>query len=154
MPSVPIKVAWQQIDYAVAYADAGSTPYSSNQVADNAYQLVFNTVIFTADCWEWNQRTANNKTLPDLKTFFAAAHRDWRLLLQNETGTPYVGAHNATARPEDGYLQQETVDAIANLAAATARDYVTITQLTATVERIKTELFTVNTKLVAKLQTQ
>ena len=53
-PSVPIEVAWQQIDDAVAYANAGSTPYSSKQVADNAYQLVFNTVIFAADCWEWN----------------------------------------------------------------------------------------------------
>ena len=72
-------------------------------------------------------------------------------MLQNETGTPYGGAHNATARPEDEYLQQETVDAIANLAASTARDYVTIAQLTATVERLTTELVTVNTKLVAKL---
>ena len=42
-----------------------------------------------ADCREWNQRTADNKTLPDLKTFFAAAHREWRLSLQNKTGTPY-----------------------------------------------------------------
>ena len=54
--------------------------------------------------------------------FFAVAHREWRILLQNETGTPYGAAHNATARPYDGYLHQETVDAIANLVTATARD--------------------------------
>ena len=75
-PSVPIEVAWRQIDDAVAYADAGSTPYSSKQVTDNAYQLIFNTGIFAADCREWNQRTADNKTLPDLKIFFAAVHRE------------------------------------------------------------------------------
>ena len=40
--------------------------------------------------------------LPYLKTFPAAAHREWRLLMQNETGTPYGAAHNTTARPDDG----------------------------------------------------
>ena len=35
-PSVLIEIAWQQIDDAVPYDDAGSTPYSSKQVTDNA----------------------------------------------------------------------------------------------------------------------
>ena len=52
LPSVPIKVAWRQIDDAVAYANAGSMPYSSKQVMDNAYQLVFDTGIFAADIRE------------------------------------------------------------------------------------------------------
>ena len=49
-PNVPIEVAWRQIDDTVAYADAGSTPYSNKKVVDNAYQLVFNTGIFAAYC--------------------------------------------------------------------------------------------------------
>ena len=36
-PTNPIEVVWQQIDDAVEYADAGSTPYSSKKVVDNAY---------------------------------------------------------------------------------------------------------------------
>ena len=87
-PSVPIEVAWQQIDDSVAYANAVSMPYSSKQVADNAYQLVFNTGNFAADCRDWNQRTADSKTLPDLKIFLVATHRECRLALQNETATP------------------------------------------------------------------
>ena len=75
-------------------------------------------------------------------------------MLQNETGTPDGAARNATARPDDGYLQQETVDAIAKLATATASNRAAIDQLTATVERITAELATVNTKLDAALQTQ
>ena len=121
---------------------------------DNAYQLVFNTGISAADCWEWNQLTVDNKTLQDLKTFFTAVQREWRLSLQNNTGTPYGAAHNATARLDDGYLQQETVDAIANLAAATASDRAAIAQLTATLERLTADLVTMNTKLIAALQTQ
>ena len=73
---------------------------------------------------------------PTLQGFFAAAHREWRLLLRNETGTPYGAAHNATAHLYDGYLQQETVDAIANLATATAINLAAIAQLTATVKRL------------------
>ena len=102
LSSVPIKVAWQQINDAIAYANAGSTLYYSKQVTDNAYQLVFNTGIFAADFWEWNQQTADNKTLPELKTFFAATHREWCLLLQNETSTPYGASHNSTAHPYNG----------------------------------------------------
>ena len=59
------------------------------------------------------------KTLPHIKVFFAAAHREWRLSIQNETGEPYGAAHNATTYLDDGYLQQETVDAITNLATVT-----------------------------------
>ena len=114
---------------------------------DNAYQLVFNTGIFAADCREWNQRASDNKTLPHLKVFFASAHREWRLLLQNETGTLYGAAHNATVLPDDGYLQQETVESIANLATATASNRAAIAQLTATVERLTAELVTVKTKI-------
>ena len=35
-PSVPIEIAWRQINNAVAYADASSKLYSSKQVTDNA----------------------------------------------------------------------------------------------------------------------
>ena len=75
-------------------------------------------------------------------------------MLQNETGTPYGATHNNTAHPDVGYLQQYMVDAIANLAKATSSDCAAIAQLTTTVERLTAELVTVNTKLVAALQTQ
>ena len=107
---------------------------------------------FAADCREWNKRSSDSKTLPHLKGFFAAAHREWRLLLQNNTSTPYGAAHNATAHPDDGCLQQETMDAIANLATSTASDCAANAQLTATVERITAEIVTVNAKLVTALQ--
>ena len=105
-PTDLIKVVWHQIDDAVTYADSGSTPYSPKQVMDNAYQLIFNTFIFAADGWKWNKRTAAEKTIPHLKVFFAATHRDWRLLIQNKMVSPYGATHKATTKPYDGYLQQ------------------------------------------------
>ena len=152
-PTNPIKVVWHQIDDVVAYVDAGSTPYLPKQVVYNAFKLVLNTGIFAVDCRECNKRLADDKTLPHLKVFFVAAHREWRLLIQNETGTPYGAAHNTIANPDDGCLQKETVDAIANLEIATANNCASITQLTATVTILATELATVNTKLVIAFQT-
>ena len=75
-PIDPIEVIWQHIDDIVAYADAGSTLYSTNQVVDNTYQLVFNKGIFAANCRDWNKWAAVDKTLPCLKLFFAASHRE------------------------------------------------------------------------------
>ena len=99
------------------------------------------------------QAGGGRQTLPHLKVFFAAAHREQRLSLQNETGAPYGVAHNATTNPDDRSLQQEPVGAIVNLATTTAIDYASIAQLTSTVERLTAELVTVNAKLVTALQT-
>ena len=106
------------------------------------------------DCRKRNKKAADNKMLPYLKVFFAAAHRKWRLSLRNKTGTPYSAAHKATAQPDRGQLQEETVDAITKLAIATASDHAAIAQLTARVERLTEELVTVNAKLVTSLQPQ
>ena len=73
-------------------------------------------------------------------------------MIQNETGAPYGAAYNATANPDNGYLQKETVDNITNLATATASDSADIAQLTSTVTRLTTELTTVNKKLVITLK--
>ena len=69
---------------------------------DNAYQLVFNMGVFAADCWEWNKRKADYKTLPHIKVFYDTSHRELRLLIQKDTGAPYSPAHNATTKPRTG----------------------------------------------------
>ena len=151
-PTNTIKVVWWHIENAVTYTDAISTPYSSKQIIDNAYQLVFNTDMFASNCWKWNKRAAGNKTLRYLKIFFAASHQELRLLLQNKTGAPYVAAHNSTANPYDRCLHQDTVDAIANLTMATASDRKAIAQLTSTAMVLTMEIATVNENLVVTLQ--
>ena len=45
-PTNPIKVVWCQTNNAPAYANARSTPYSTKQVVNNAYPIIFNTGIF------------------------------------------------------------------------------------------------------------
>ena len=43
---------WLQIDDSVTYAVVRSMPYSRKHVIDNDYQILFDTVVFVADCWE------------------------------------------------------------------------------------------------------
>ena len=86
--------------------------------------------------------------------YFVVAHREWRLSLRKETVPPYGAAHNATAHPNEGYLQQDTVEAILNLAIATAIDCAAISQLTAMVKRLTAYIVTVNAKLITALQPQ
>ena len=117
------------------------------------HQLVFNKGIFTVDCQDCNKRSTADKTLPHLKVFFAATHREWGHRIKNETGAPYGLAHNATVNPDGGCLQQETVDTFANLETSTASNCAAIVQLTATVARLTTDLATVNVKLVVAFQT-
>ena len=62
---------------------------------------MFRTGIFAVDFQECNKRLAAEKTLPHIKVFFAAAHREWRLSIQNNTGAPYGAAHNATSDLEN-----------------------------------------------------
>ena len=45
-PTNPIKFVWRKIDNPVAYAKAVFALYSTKQVIDNAYQLIFNTGVF------------------------------------------------------------------------------------------------------------
>ena len=108
--------------------------------------------MFAADFREWNKRVAGDKELPHLKVFFAAAHREWQISVQNETGSPYGASHNSITNPDDGYLHQYTVDVIANLALDMASNCADITQLTAIVVRLLTELVTVNKNNVSDLQ--
>ena len=97
------------------------------------------------------QAGGGRKNDPPYQVFFAASHREWHPSIQNETGAPYGAAHNVTANTDDRYLQQETVDAIANLATATASDCAAIAHLMSTVERLTEELMTVKTKLITAL---
>ena len=108
--------------------------------------------VFVADCKEWNKRAAGKKILPHMKVFFATAHREWRLSLQNKTDAPYGTAHNATTNPDGSYLLQDTVDVIENLATNTASDSAAMAQLTGKIAILATDIRTVNKNLVINLK--
>jgi hypothetical protein len=130
-PNQPIETLFQQIQDAPAFAVAGSQPYGAEMIVNVAYTLVFNTGLFTDACRAWQSRAIAAKAWAQFKIDFATAHREFRLTNQTAQQS---GLHSANMTIEQGRddSMQETADAIAQLAMATASDRGTVSTLTTT----------------------
>jgi hypothetical protein len=49
-PNEPIKALYTQLESAIGFADATSTPYSVNQFVTTAYNIAFKTGLFADTC--------------------------------------------------------------------------------------------------------
>jgi hypothetical protein len=143
-PNLPIETLFDQIENCVDYAAAGLSPYSTEQVTNNAYQLVYATGMFIDDCKSWKRRAAAYKTWEQFKTDFAESHREFRDARGTTAGATNYHANNAV-------YQEDTIEAIANLATATSHDRQAVSTLTATNSALTKELTSVNAKLVTAL---
>ena len=149
----PIETLFRQIENAIDYASAGNTPYTPAQVLAIAYQIVFQTGIFPDDCRDWKRQTAAHKTWPQFKIDFTRAHQEYR---ESQVTTPGAAGFLATGEPSEydapDESQQQTIDAIANLATATAADRSAVAALSGTVSELTKDLSKANAKLVAALE--
>jgi hypothetical protein len=108
-------------------------------IVNVAYTLVFNTGLFHDACRAWKSRAIAGKTWAQFKLDFATAHREFRLTNQTAQQS---GFHSTNTMIEQGRdeTMQDTVDAIAQLATATASDRGTVATLTATNAKLATQL--------------
>jgi hypothetical protein len=111
---------------------------------NNAFQLIHATGLFVEDCKLRKRRNVADTTWDQFKTFFSQSHREFR----DGRGTT-VGATNYQSN--NVVHQQDTIDAIANLAAATSHDREAVSTLTSTNSALIKELTSVNAKLVTAL---
>ena len=112
-----------QIDDAQDFASAAGQPYTSNQLLTNAYNLVYTTGLFFDDCKAWNRLPINQKTMDNFKTTFQQAQRELRdqQWTAQQAGFQENGIWCQPTKTHDHPLQ-ETAEALANLATATASD--------------------------------
>ena len=136
---------FQQIEDAVVFAAAGQTPYSPEQVLNIAYQLIFRTGIFADDCKTWKRRPAPYKTWAQFKFDFKISYQEYSESRELSPGASGFGAEAPTTH------QDETIDAIANLATATAADRTAVANLMTTNAILTKEVAKVNEKLIAAL---
>ena len=81
---------------------------------------------------------------------FAKAHREWRANLRLTAGQHFPRANAVDATSVQNH-QAETVDALANLATATAADRATVATLTDTIAQLSSELASEQAKLISSL---
>jgi hypothetical protein len=138
-PTQPIETFFQQVQDARAFAVAGGQPYGAAMIVNVAYTLVFSTGFFPDACWAWQSRAIEGKTWAQFKIDVATAHREFRLT--NQTAHQ-LGFHSANMMIEQGREEtmQDTVDAISQLATATASDRGTVATLTTTNAKLATQL--------------
>jgi hypothetical protein len=110
---------------------AGGQPYGAAMIVNVAYTLVFNTGLYPDACCAWQSRAIAAKTWAQFKIDFSTAHREFRLTNQTAQQS---GFHSANMMIEQGRDEsiQETAEAIAQLATATASDRGTVATLTTT----------------------
>jgi hypothetical protein len=151
-PNQPIETLFQQIQDARAFAVAGGQPYGAAMIVNVAYTLVFNTGFFPDACCAWQSRAIAAKTWAHFKIDFATAHCEFRLT--NQTAQQF-GFHSANKIIEQGRddSMQETAEAIAQLATATASDRGMVATLTTTNAKLANQLEAAHA-LIAQLRSE
>ena len=77
----------------VDYTAAGNTPYTPLQVVGIAYQLIFQTGMFTNDCKHWKRQDPADKNWTEFKIFFANADQELRKSQDTTAGAGYHAAN-------------------------------------------------------------
>jgi hypothetical protein len=141
----PIEVFYKQIEDAMEFAAAGQTPYSNEQILSTAYQGIFRTGIFADDCKIWKRQPAAYKTWEQFKIDFRVAYSEYSEALD-------IAPQAAGFHAEDHDNQHNsTIDAIANLATATAADRTAVANLTATNASLTKSLAKANETVISAL---
>jgi hypothetical protein len=135
-PNQLIETLFQQI--ARAFAVAGGQPYGAAMIVNVAYTLVFNTGLFPDACRAWQSKAIAGKMWAQFKLDFATAHREFRLTNQTAQQSGFHSVNIMIEQGRDGSMQ-ETIDAIAQLATATASYSGTVATLTTTNAKLATQ---------------
>jgi hypothetical protein len=138
-PNQPIESLFQQIQDARAFAVADGQPYGAAMIVNVAYTLVFNTGLFPDACREWQSRVIAEKTWAQFKIDFTTAHREFRLTNQTAQQSGFHSANMMIEQGRDNSMQ-EKVEAIAQLATATASDRGTVAKLITTNAKLANQL--------------
>jgi hypothetical protein len=117
-----------------------------------AYTLVFNTGLYPDACRAWQSRAIAAKTWAQLKIDFSTAYCEFRLTNQTAQQSGFNSANMMIEKSRDGSMQY-TVEAIAQLATATASDRGTVATLATTNAKLATQLEVAHT-LIAQLKSE
>ena len=108
--------------------------------------------MFTDNCKQWKRRDPANKTWTKFKIFFATTHQELCKSQATTAGAGYHAANLVDHQASNQLYQQETVDAITNLATSTASDRASVATLTTTNSNLAAALTLSSKNLVTALQ--
>ena len=141
--SIPFEAFTARMDECVEIAEAANTPYTPEQILDNAYNLVFKTGLYFDALKLWRRRPAIEQTWTNFKAHIVEAQQE----LIDEQGTSsrtgFGNQHGANAA-----LQEATSEFLANFAAAAVADRTALSNMTSTITSLQDD----NKKKDAKIK--
>ena len=118
---------------------------------DIALLCLAKTGVFNDDLKEWNGNPLLSRYWTTFRVHFAKAHREWKANLRLATGQHFPQANAVYTLNATTNHQADTVDALDNLATATAADRATVATLTDTIAQFLSELASAQAKLISFL---
>jgi hypothetical protein len=129
-PQQPVEILFKQIQDCADYSEAGGVPIGPSNQINVGYATIFATGHFMSACRHENEKPAAEKTWTHFKSHFAAAHRQHKQV-QGETAA-HARFHSVKAimTQNEDKMVEATIDALENLATATAADRGVVAALT------------------------
>jgi hypothetical protein len=139
-PQQPVGSLFKKIQDCADYYEAGGVLIGHPQKINVGYAKIFATGHFMSACLRWNEKHAIKKTWTQVKSHFAAAHRQHKQV-QGESAAidGYHSANTAVSHNED-QMAEATIGALSNLSTATAVDRGVMAALTQANARIAKKL--------------
>ena len=135
-PNALIKTLCEQNPAGVAYAELGYAPFTSKPIVDIALLYLAKTGVFHNDLKEWNRKPPLRCDWNTFRVHFVKAHREWKANLRLTTVQHFPHANSVDTFNPTADHQSDTVEALANLATATAAYRATVATLTDTIAQL------------------
>ena len=100
-----IEELYTQLNQAVDFADAASTPFTPIHIIAISYKLVFKAGLYNGTCHEWRRPLPDNKTWANFQADFPATAQD---LCKSQATTQSTGYHGANAPIEDKNAEEKS----------------------------------------------
>jgi hypothetical protein len=121
-PHQPVETLFKQIQDCADYYEAGGVLIGHPQQINVGYANIFATGHFMSACRWWNEKPTAGKTWAQLKSHFAAAHRQHKQMQGESAATTGYHSANAAVTHNEDQMAEATIGALSNLATATASD--------------------------------
>jgi hypothetical protein len=139
-PQQPVESLFKQIQDCADYSEAGGVPIGPSQHINVGYAKIFATGHLMSACRRRNEKQAAEKSWTHFKSHFAAAHRQHKQMKGETAANAGYHSYNAVMTQNEDQMDEATIDALANLATATASDRGVVTALTQANSRLAKQL--------------
>jgi hypothetical protein len=139
-PHQPVETLFKQMKDRADYSEAGGVLIGHPQQINIGYATIFATGHFMSACRRWNEKPTAEKTWAQLKSHFAAAHRQHKQMQGESATTAGYHSANAVMTQTEDHMVEATIGALSNLATATAADRGVVAALTQANSRLVKQL--------------